>query len=70
VRPYIVATYAFVNPLVAIVIAAIAGDEHMGTRGFVAAFLICAAVAVSLVRFPRRDDATPVESPAAPPEAS
>ena len=70
VRPYIVSTYAFVNPLVAIVIAAIAGDEHLGPRGFLAAFLICAAVAVSLISFSRRAPRPPVETDTTPPRQS
>lgn len=53
-RPTLVSTYAFVNPLVAVVLGALLGGERLDARVQIATALLIASVAVLLVDQSRR----------------
>jgi drug/metabolite transporter (DMT)-like permease len=66
-RPELVATYAFVNPIVAVALGVVLAGERVGPATLLAAALIVAAVAIVVTSpAPRR----PAESPAPADDAS
>jgi len=46
VRPALVASYAYVNPVIAVILGVIIGNEHFGGRDFLAMAVILAGVVV------------------------
>jgi drug/metabolite transporter (DMT)-like permease len=62
-RPELVATYAFVNPIVAVALGVLLAGETVGATTLLAAVLIVAAVAIVVTApTPRKKDAEPVSA--------
>lgn len=65
--PARVATYAYVNPVVAVLLGwALAGESLTARIGLAAALVVAAVVLITTKRSTRRDHATPSESDSAP----